>query len=161
MASPTISAPDLRGLKHLSWGFFSLQRMRRKESTSHSVTLASSPAFTGRLPATPILPTTVPLSGFFDLSVAFFFPPPSHHFQAANALGIRPFRGFSSHRDPSAPRRQHALLTFLLPDALALLLGESASRRAQPLPRISRQCAFGRLQGFRPNKNRSWLRCRD
>jgi len=51
-------------------------------------------------PAAPKLPATVPPSGFFNLSVAFFSPLPSHHFQAGNAHGVSPFRGFPSHAAP-------------------------------------------------------------
>lgn len=42
----------------------------------------------------PNLPATVPLAGFFNLSADSFSPTPSHHFQAGNALGVSPFRGF-------------------------------------------------------------------
>lgn len=79
-----------------------LQRIKHRRSTAVPVSRSGSPApfQAGIPPAVPQLPATVPPSGFLNLSVTSFSPMPSHHFQAGNARGVSPFRGFPSHAGP-------------------------------------------------------------
>jgi hypothetical protein len=58
------------------------------------------PGFAGIASASPNPPTTVPLTGFPNLSAAFFLPPPSCHFQTGGARGVPPFRGLFLPRSP-------------------------------------------------------------
>jgi len=107
------------------------------------------------LPAGPTPPATVPLTGFLNLSAAFFLSPPSHHFQAGGARGVFPSGVCSFHEDPTTRRRRHALLTLLLRIALSPFLGGDIRRRAVPSPRLFQRGAFVRLQGLRLRGNRS------
>lgn len=50
------------------------------------------PGGAGNPSAISRLPTTVPLAGFPSLSAAFFFSPPSRHFQTGGARGVRLYR---------------------------------------------------------------------
>lgn len=58
------------------------------------------PGFAGNASAGPTLPTTVPPSGFPNLSAALFLSRPPCHFQTGCALGVSPFRGLILSRRP-------------------------------------------------------------
>jgi hypothetical protein len=75
-------------------------------------------------------------------------------FRQVALLGFCPSGVCSSHEAPAAPRRWHALLTFLPTGCACSILGRSS---------IGRTCCFlgypagffCRLQGFQPRENRS------
>jgi hypothetical protein len=79
-----------------------LQRIKHRRSTASTVARFSSPTpFPSR--------DSAGTSHFAGYGVAlrlfqplgdFFSPLPSHHFQAGNALGVLPFRGFPFHAAP-------------------------------------------------------------
>lgn len=111
--------------QHLSWGSSSLQRIRRRESTSVRSPFANR--FSGRLPtpssATPVLPEhsasrSHPASygvahRFSQPRSDFFLSPPSRHFQTGGVRGIHPTGGCSSYEASAARRRRNTLVTFL------------------------------------------------
>jgi len=121
--------PWLRPLdrSHLSWGLSPLQRTGRKESTSRPVARPGSPV-ARVLPTAPMLPTTVPLAGFLNLSAASSSLHRPAIFRQVALLGFYPTGVRASLADPMARRHRHALLTFLLPVAHPLFLGRGTSR---------------------------------
>lgn len=95
MPPPTASRPKAPLL-----GF----RCRYSALGEESPRLASCPVelpgFAGNPSADPTLPTTVPLTGFPNLSADFFLSPPSCHFQTGGVLAVPPFRDLFLPRNP-------------------------------------------------------------
>jgi len=103
------------GSAHLSWGFVPLQRSRWREPTSRLVAQVEPPGCPGS--ADESHPAgygaahrfSQPLSGFLR-------SPPSCHFQAGGALGVRPSGVSSPHAAPETRRHRRTLLTFIPAD---------------------------------------------
>jgi hypothetical protein len=81
-------------------GFFRPYNALGGESPRLASCLVELPGFAGNLPTHPTAPTTVPLTGFPNLSAVFFLSPPSCHFQTGGVLGIRPYRDLFLPRSP-------------------------------------------------------------
>jgi len=78
-----------------------LQRSRRRESTSRPGCPARAPWLCqGVRQRNPTPPATVPLTGFPNLSAAFFLSPPSRHFQTGGVRGVSRFRELFLPRSP-------------------------------------------------------------
>jgi hypothetical protein len=99
---PEISAPGL-STEGTSLGVPSpLQRSwEERVHVPLRLPVSGSLVVPGGSPTSPTLPATVPLTGFPNLSAAFFLSPPSRHFQTGGVLGVSPFRDFPS----TNPRR--------------------------------------------------------
>lgn len=98
----------------------------------------------------PNLPATVPLTGFLNLSAASFSPTPSHHFQAGNALGVSPFRGFPFRAAPYGSSPPACPLDVSPSVSASVLSGSFLGH----VPRLrSSGHAIRRLQGLRPREN--------
>jgi hypothetical protein len=105
--------------------------------------------YRGGPPAGPTLPPTVPLSGFLNLSAAFFLSPPSCHFQASGARGILPFRGLLLSRRPdgsSPPACPHDVLP--TGSAVPPFLGGDFPWAHRTLPRMSRPVSLRVFRAF-------------
>jgi hypothetical protein len=136
-----------------------LQRSGRRESTARRLP-GRAPRFPGIVPVGPTPPATVPLTGFPNLSAAFFLPPPSYPFQAGGAPGVQPYRGLFLPRSPdgsSPPACPLGVPPFGWPPPV---LGGGTSGRAG-LRLGFQTCAFDRLQGFCPRGSRSVLATHD
>lgn len=103
--------PRPLGRGHLSWGSFAPTALgveRVHVPTGYPARLPGS--YPRGSPTGPTPPATVPLTGFPNLSAAFFLSPPSYHFQAGGARGVTPFRGLfllCSPGDSSPPACPH------------------------------------------------------
>jgi hypothetical protein len=99
----TLPWPLSRG--RLSWDSVPLQRFRQPESTSFRLTgrrPGNSPrTITSCVLTGPTPPATVPLSGFLNLSAAFFLLLPPYRFQIGGAHGVAPSRGLFPSQSPS------------------------------------------------------------
>jgi len=82
----------------------------------------------GIAPATPTLPITVPLTGFFNLSAACFLQHRPTIFRWVTLLGFRPSGVFPLTQPRTAPRRRHALLTLFRWSSTSVLSGSSLRR---------------------------------
>jgi hypothetical protein len=150
MSPPTASRPRAPLLR-----FLCPYSARGEESPRPAGCPVELPGFAGNLPTGPTLPTTVPLTGFLNLSADFFLSPPSCHFQAGGTPGVPPFRGLFLPQRPgcsSPPVFPHDVLPV---DCTVPVPRRGHPLAHRPLPRISRRDAFRRLQGLRPRGNRS------
>lgn len=133
-----------RSRRLLSWGFLPLQRSRKRESTSASVT-TGHPARSEELPGALLAPCKhgTPL----EPGIYRRFPPrrlrgrsqafpasqrssssrvPPTIFRWVALLGFRPPGVYTSHEAPAARHCWHTLLTFFPPGALPLFLGRGS-----------------------------------
>jgi len=104
---PSFTVPTRHPRPHFtgscSHGVFPpLQRIEHRRSTAAVVAHFSSPT---PFPSRNFAGTSQVASYGVALRLVrplgdFFSPLPSHHFQAGNALGVLPFRGFPSHAAP-------------------------------------------------------------
>jgi hypothetical protein len=108
------------------------------------------------LPTGPTPPTTLPLSGFPNLSATSAFPHRPAIFQTGCARGVCSSGVLSSRAAAPARRRRLALVALFLRNGLCFPLGMGNLREAPPpSPRMPGSGAFGRLQGLEPHVNRS------
>jgi len=128
-----VPPPVASRLRATSLGVLSsLQRIRRRESTSRQFDPVELPGFAGNLPASPTLPATVPSAGFLNLSTAFFLSPPLRHFQTDDARGILLFRDLIFPRSPGCSSPPVCPLDVPPPDCAV-----PVPRRGHPVARRS------------------------
>jgi len=106
------------------------------------------PGFAGNLPTGPTLPTTVPLTGFLNLTAVFSSPHPPAIFRQVAFMGFYPSGICSFHEAPDAHRRRFALLTFLPWIALSPFLGGDTHGRMNCLPRMQQFVPFFVFRAF-------------
>jgi hypothetical protein len=82
----------------------------------------------GCLPTGPTRLTTVPLTGFLNLSATLFLLPPSSHFQAGGTHGVASFRGLIFPRSPSNSSPLACPLDVIPFGCAVLVLGQDTSR---------------------------------
>jgi len=95
-----MSPPTVSRLKAPLLGFRCPYSALGGESPRLASCLVELPGFAGNLPTGPTPPTTVPLTGFPNLSADFFLSLPPCHFQTGRAHGVLPYRELFLPRSP-------------------------------------------------------------
>ena len=157
--SPTrcfpMSPPEASRLQAPLLGFLRPYNARGEESPRPAGCPVELPGFAGNPPTGPTLPTTVPLTGFPNLSAVLFLSPPSCHFQTGGVPGVPPFRGLFPPRSPGCSSPPDCPLDVPPMDCAVPVPRRGRPRAHRPLPRILRRDAFRRLQGLRLRGDRS------